>query len=55
MVFRRRMLAFSSHLPSEGRFAKPFDADGNPSELLEQAELDRLKNWRQLQELAGVR
>jgi len=39
---------------SEGRFAKHFDKDGNPSETLETAKQDRLENWRQLQELAGV-
>ena len=39
---------------SEGRFAKHFDRDGNPSELLELARQDRLENWHVLQELAGV-
>ena len=39
---------------SEGRFAKHFDADGNPSETLLFAKADRLENWRQLQELAGI-
>jgi pyruvate/2-oxoacid:ferredoxin oxidoreductase beta subunit/NAD-dependent dihydropyrimidine dehydrogenase PreA subunit len=39
---------------SEGRFAKHFDKDGNPSETLLRARQDRLENWRQLQELAGV-
>ena len=39
---------------SEGRFGKHFDRDGNPSELLLTARDERLENWRQLQELAGV-
>jgi pyruvate/2-oxoacid:ferredoxin oxidoreductase beta subunit/NAD-dependent dihydropyrimidine dehydrogenase PreA subunit len=39
---------------SEGRFAKHFDKDGNPSETLLRARQDRLENWRQLQELASV-
>lgn len=39
---------------SEGRFAKHFDKEGNPSELLLYSKDDRLGNWRQLQELAGV-
>lgn len=40
---------------TEGRFAKHFDKDGNPDEILLQAQEDRLKNWRLLQELAGLR
>ncbi|MCB9583775.1 MAG: hypothetical protein H6718_00165 [Polyangiaceae bacterium] len=40
---------------SEGRFAKHFDAEGKPSEALLAGERDRLRNWRQLQELAGIR
>ena len=39
---------------SEGRFSKHFDKDGNPSELLLKAKQERLENWKQLQELAGV-
>jgi pyruvate ferredoxin oxidoreductase beta subunit len=39
---------------SEGRFAKHFDKDGNPSETLLWGREERLENWRQLQELAGV-
>ena len=39
---------------SEGRFAKHFDRDGNPSETLLQANQERLENWKQLQELAGM-
>ena len=40
---------------SEGRFAKHFDKEGNPSELLATARQDRLENWHILQELAGLR
>jgi pyruvate ferredoxin oxidoreductase beta subunit len=39
---------------SEGRFAKHFDREGNPSATLQMAKQDRLENWRQLQELAGL-
>ncbi len=39
---------------SEGRFAKHFDKDGEPSEVLMRSMQDRLENWRQLQELARI-
>jgi pyruvate/2-oxoacid:ferredoxin oxidoreductase beta subunit len=39
---------------SEGRFSKHFDKDGNPSETLLRSKQDRLENWNQLQELAGI-
>jgi pyruvate ferredoxin oxidoreductase beta subunit len=39
---------------SEGRFSKHFDREGNPSELLLRANNERLENWHQLQELAGI-
>ena len=39
---------------TEGRFAKQFDKDGNPSEVMMASNKDRLQNWRLLQELAGV-
>jgi len=39
---------------SEGRFAKHFDKDGNPSEILLAATEERLDNWHVLQELAGL-
>ena len=39
---------------SEGRFAKQFDKEGNPSEILLSAKQERLENWKQLQELAGI-
>ncbi len=40
---------------SEGRFGKHFDKDGNPSYTLLAGQQDRLENWNQLQELAGLR
>ncbi|MCW8133071.1 MAG: thiamine pyrophosphate-binding protein [Planctomycetota bacterium] len=40
---------------TEGRFAKHFDKEGNPSETLKRSQEDRLKNWNLLQELAGLR
>ncbi len=39
---------------SEGRFGKHFDKEGNASEVLKFSKEDRLENWRQLQELAGL-
>ncbi|MEE2738771.1 MAG: thiamine pyrophosphate-dependent enzyme [Planctomycetota bacterium] len=39
---------------SEGRFAKHFDREGNPSDTLLRGKEERLENWRQLQELAGI-
>ncbi len=46
---------FITFCRSEGRFAKHFDNEGNPSELLLAAKQDRLENWHLLQELAGLR
>ena len=40
---------------TEGRFAKQFDKEGNPSEVLLATNEERLKNWHRLQELAGLR
>lgn len=40
---------------TEGRFAKQFDREGNPSETLLNAQKDRLAYWQLLQELAGLR
>ncbi len=39
---------------SEGRFAKHFDKDGNPSPTLLSTQQERLENWHLLQELAGI-
>ena len=46
---------FITFAKSEGRFARHFSADGVPDEHLKAARLDRLENWRRLQELAGLR
>jgi pyruvate/2-oxoacid:ferredoxin oxidoreductase beta subunit len=46
---------FVAFARTEGRFAKNFDRDGNPAPELLKAQEDRLKNWRLLQELAGLR
>jgi pyruvate/2-oxoacid:ferredoxin oxidoreductase beta subunit len=40
---------------TEGRFAPHFAADGTPSVEIQATQLDRLANWRTLQELAGIR
>ena len=48
-------MTFIDFARSEGRFAKQFDTDGNPSETLQHAKQDRLENWHLLQELAGIR
>jgi pyruvate ferredoxin oxidoreductase beta subunit len=48
-------VTFIDFARSEGRFAKHFDKDGNPSPLLLHAKQDRLENWHLLQELAGIR
>jgi pyruvate/2-oxoacid:ferredoxin oxidoreductase beta subunit len=49
------VIDFTSFARTEGRFAKHFDRDGKPSPELLKAGEDRLKNWRLLQELAGLR
>src|SRR5438034_2324040 len=46
---------FVSFARTEGRFAKHFDKEGNPSVTLQAARQDRLENWRLLQELAGIK
>ncbi|HEX9792942.1 MAG TPA: thiamine pyrophosphate-dependent enzyme [Planctomycetota bacterium] len=48
-------LTFVDFARTEGRFAKNFGADGEPSETLLQGCEDRRRNWRQLQDLAGLR
>jgi len=45
---------FVDYARTEGRFRRQFSADGEPSELLLTAQADRLRNWRLLQELAGL-
>ncbi|MBI2266207.1 MAG: 4Fe-4S binding protein [Armatimonadetes bacterium] len=39
---------------TEGRFMKQFDKNGNPSDMMLKAQEGRLRNWRRLQELAGI-
>ena len=51
----KEVVNFIDFARSEGRFAKHFDKDGNPSQLLLNAKQDRLENWHLLQELAGIR
>jgi pyruvate-ferredoxin/flavodoxin oxidoreductase len=46
---------FVTFARTEGRFARHFDAEGQPDEFLQRAQLDRLENWHKLQELAGVK
>ena len=46
---------FTTFARTEGRFAKNFDKNGDPSETLLAAQADRLANWHRLQELAGLR
>ncbi|RME42753.1 MAG: thiamine pyrophosphate-binding protein [Chloroflexi bacterium] len=48
-------ITFIDFARAEARFAKHFDRDGNPSEVLLRAQADRLANWHRLQELAGLR
>jgi len=50
-----KAMTFIDFARSEGRFAKQFDPDGNPSQALLRTQKDRLQNWRTLQELAGLR
>jgi pyruvate/2-oxoacid:ferredoxin oxidoreductase beta subunit/NAD-dependent dihydropyrimidine dehydrogenase PreA subunit len=51
----KETITFIDFARSEGRFAKHFDRDGQPSETLLRAKEDRLDNWHVLQELAGLR
>jgi pyruvate/2-oxoacid:ferredoxin oxidoreductase beta subunit/NAD-dependent dihydropyrimidine dehydrogenase PreA subunit len=46
---------FITFAKSEGRFAKHFDKEGNPSATLLTTNQERLENWNLLQELAGIR
>ncbi len=50
----KKPFTFIDFARTEGRFAKHFDKDGNPDEVLLAANEDRLRNWRRLQELAGI-
>jgi len=48
------LVDFVAFARGEGRFEKQFDAQGNPSPAILAANQDRLRNWRLLQELAGI-
>ncbi len=50
-----KQVDFIDFARSEGRFAKQFDKEGKPSDVLLRARQDRLENWHILQELAGTR
>ena len=45
---------FITFARGEGRFEKHFDANGIPSPTLLLANEDRRRNWRILQEMAGI-
>jgi pyruvate/2-oxoacid:ferredoxin oxidoreductase beta subunit/NAD-dependent dihydropyrimidine dehydrogenase PreA subunit len=45
---------FIAFARGEGRFEKHFDKQGNPSEALLLGNADRRRNWRVLQDLAGI-
>jgi pyruvate ferredoxin oxidoreductase beta subunit len=45
---------FVTFARGEGRFEKQFDKEGNPSPALMLANEDRRRNWRILQEMAGI-
>ena len=51
----REEMDFIYFARTEGRFAKQFDREGNPSPELLRARDERLANWHLLQELAGIR
>jgi len=51
----KQPFTFIDFARTEARFAKHFDRDGNPSEMLRRAEAERLASWHLLQELAGAR
>lgn len=48
------IIDFITFARTEGRFSRHFDKEGNPSRELRIANDNRLKNWRKLQDLAGV-
>lgn len=50
----KETFTFIDFARGEGRFAKHFAKDGSPSNMLLAAQADRLANWKQLQDLAGV-
>lgn len=51
----KETIDFTTWAKTEGRFKKHFDANGNPNTPdIQHAMVDRLENWRMLQELAGI-
>jgi pyruvate ferredoxin oxidoreductase beta subunit len=50
----QKSFTFVDFARTEGRFAKHFDGNGNPSSILLETEKERLQNWHTLQELAGL-
>ena len=46
---------FMAFARTEGRFAPHFAADGAPSPEIQATNAERLANWRELQEMAGVK
>lgn len=48
-------VSFIDWCKTEGRFRKHFDKNGKPTELLLRSQQERLENWWQLQDLAGIR
>jgi pyruvate/2-oxoacid:ferredoxin oxidoreductase beta subunit/Pyruvate/2-oxoacid:ferredoxin oxidoreductase delta subunit len=50
-----QVVDFIDFCRSEGRFAKHFNKEGNPSPTLLRARDERLENWHLLQDLAGLR
>lgn len=50
----KQKIDFVSFARGEGRFEKHFDHEGNASEAILIANEDRRKNWRILQEMAGI-
>ncbi|MBI1313575.1 thiamine pyrophosphate-binding protein [bacterium] len=50
----KQVVDFIDFARSEGRFAKHFDKDGNPSPEMLATRDERLENWHLLQELAGI-
>jgi pyruvate/2-oxoacid:ferredoxin oxidoreductase beta subunit len=51
----KEQIDFIYFAKTEGRFAKHFDKDGKPDEIIQSTQEERLANWRLLQELAGER
>jgi pyruvate/2-oxoacid:ferredoxin oxidoreductase beta subunit len=48
-------LDFLTFARTEGRFAQHFGVDGEPTPEILATQADRLANWHELQELAGIR